>query len=238
MVVNLPHGLEYIGADSFWRCGLYYENQYQCELQKVLPVLYIGEYCITADQHLVGSSWIIYTIKPGTKLIAAGAFDWNDALKGVIIPEGVEYINDYAFFECTHMTSYVIPSTVKEIGHGALQSSKYGMYIKISSTIANIEDDALGDVGPRSFIYGATGSEAERFANISGAEFIELNDIVYGDVDGDGVISVNDYASMKSNVLCEIEYKGENEIIGDMNGDCVIDGFDLFHVDMAINGLA
>ena len=30
----------------------------------------------------------------------------------------------------------------------------------------------------------------------------------------------------------------ENEIIGDMNGDCVIDGFDLFHVDMAINGMA
>ena len=236
--VNLPHGLEYIGVNSFWRSGIYFENQYQCGLRNELPVLYIGEYCISADQHFSGSNWIIYCIKPGTKLIAAGAFGWNTALKGIIIPEGVEYINDVAFFGCSHMVSYVIPTTVKEIGHMALASCDYGMYIKIPSTVTNIADDALSDIGRRSIVYGATGSEAERFANISGAEFVELNDIVYGDVDGDGVVSVNDYASMKSCVLCEIEYEGENEIIGDMNGDCVIDGFDLFHVDMAINGLA
>ena len=236
--VSLPHGLEYIGYNSFWRSGIYFENEYQCGLRNEYPVLYIGEYCILAEQNLSNLDKIVYCIKPGTKLIAAGAVSWNKSLKGVIIPEGVEFINDVAFFACNHMVSYVIPTTVKEIGHMALASSDYGMYIKIPSTVTNIADDALNDVGRRSIVYGATGSEAERFANISGAEFVELNDIVYGDVDGDGVVSVNDYASMKSCVISEIEYEGENEIIGDMNGDCVIDGFDLFHVDMAINGMA
>ena len=234
MVVNLPHGLEYIGADSFWRSGLYYENQYQCELKKELPVLYIGEYCITADQHLSGSNWIIYSIKPGTKLIASGAFNWNSVLKGIIIPEGVEYINDYAFFECTHMTSYVIPSTVKEIGPGALQSSKYGMYIKIPSSVTNIADDALGDYGSRSLVYGSTGSAAENFANISGAEFIELNDVVYGDVDGDGVVTVSDYASAESYSVGSIELNGNAQVVGDMNGDCIIDAFDAAAIDRII----
>ncbi len=232
---SLPHGLEYIGADSFWRCGLYYENQYQCELQKELPVLYIGEYCIIADQHLVGSNWIIYSIKPGTKLIAAGAFDWNDALKGVIIPEGVEYINEYAFFECTHMTSLVIPSTVKEIGVGALQTCDYGTYVKIPSTVLNIADDALGDIGRKSVVYGEKGSAAEYLALTSNAQFIELSDIVYGDIDEDGTVTIADYTSTKSNVSGECELNGSAQIVGDMNADCVIDAFDIFEIDKTIN---
>ena len=236
--VHLPHNLEYIGMYSFWRSGIYFENEYQCSLRNEYPVLYIGEYCILAEQNLSGLDKIVYCIKPGTKLIAVGAFSWNKSLKGIIIPEGVEYINDAAFFACNFMVSYVIPTTVKEIGHIALASCEYGMYIKIPPTVTNIADDALNDIGRRSIVYGAKGSEAERFANISGAEFVELNDIVYGDVDGDGIVSVNDYASMKSNVLCKIEYKGENEIIGDMNGDCVIDAFDSIQVEMIANGLA
>ncbi len=133
--------------------------------------------------------------------------------------------------------TYVIPTTVKEIGHLALASSEYGMYIKIPAEVTNIAEDALNDIGRKSKIYGAYNSAAETFANACGATFVELNDIVYGDVDGDGIVSVNDYASMKSNVLCEIEYKGENEIIGDMNGDCVIDAFDSIQVEMIANGL-
>lgn len=237
MEVNLPHGLEYIGYRAFYRSGIYYENGYQCELRHELPVLYVGEYCVIAEESL-SHDRIIYTIKPGTKLIASGAFTGMSDLIGIIIPEGVEYINHAAFAGCNHIVSYVIPSTVKEIGHFALMSSNYGVYIKIPLTVTNIVDDAIGDLGKKSIIYGEKESAAETFANACGAEFIELNDIVYGDVDGDGVVSVNDYASMKSCVLCEIEYEGENEIIGDMNGDCVIDGFDLFHVDMVINGLA
>ena len=235
--VDLPHSLEYIGVNSFWRSGIYFENQYQCGLKKELAVLYIGEYCISADQNLDGSDWIIYTINPGTRLIAAGAFSWNKSLKGIIIPEGVEYINDVAFFGCNHMVSYVIPATVKEIGHMALASCDYGMYIKILSLTTNIADDALNDIGRKSIVYGVKDSTAETFANICGSQFVGLDDIVFGDIDEDGTVSIADYASTKSNISGECELNGSAQIIGDMNSDCVIDAFDLFQIDKAVNSI-
>ena len=143
--------------------------------------------------------------------------------------------------DCTtyinHIVSYVIPSTVKEIGHFALMSSDYGVYIKIPPTVTNIADDAIGGIGRKSLIYGEKGSSAEPFANACGAEFIEIGDIVYGDVDSDGVVTLSDYATSKSYVVGESKFDGNAEIVGDMNSDCVIDAFDLFEVDKAVNGI-
>ena len=236
MEVSLPHGLEYIGYRAFYRSGIFFENEHQCELRNELPVLYIGEYCVIAEESFSHDK-IIYTIKPGTKLIASGAFAGMSDLFGIIIPEGVEYINHAAFADCNHIVSYVIPSTVKEIGHFALMSCDYGVYIKIPPTVTNIADDAIGGIGRKSIIYGEKDSAAETFANACGAEFIEIGDIVYGDVDSDGVVTLSDYATSKSYVVGESKFDGNAEIVGDMNSDCVIDAFDLFEVDKAVNGI-
>ncbi len=233
MEINLPHSLTFIGMYSFVGSGAYIENDYNCTRNNEYPVFYIGEYCISCPQYRADE--IIYVIKPGTKLIASGAFYHCQYLRGVIIPEGVEYINESAFLSC-NFSCLVIPSTVKEIGDYAF-IMRYGCFAYIPETVERISDSICEDNEFRSTIYGVKGSEAERVALARNIKFVEIKDILRGDVDGDGILSINDYASMKSNVLCEIEYKGENEIIGDMNGDCVIDGFDLFHVDMAINGM-
>ncbi len=79
-------------------------------------------------------------------------------------------------------------------------------------------------------------SLAEEFAKKNGATFIDIKDALYGDVNQDGTINSNDYASMKSNVLCQAELDGNAEIIADINNDGVIDAFDISEVSRIING--
>ncbi len=237
--INLPDTLEFIGVNAFDKTALYTKTRSELRKAKQPEVFYIGEYLIKADQR--GQFFSdCYTIKPGTKVIASGAFFACNTMQKIIIPEGVEYVNDGAFAWCNNLKSVVFPNTVKEIGNCVLVANDNLRAVVIPASVEYIDEYAFSNQSVYMqflTVYGVAGTAAETFAKENGTIFIELKDVVYGDVDGDGVVSVNDYASMKSCVLCEIEYEGENEIIGDMNGDCVIDGFDLFHVDMAINGM-
>lgn len=235
--IELPHSLEYIGEFAFLLTD-YYNNEI-CKNEQ--NVVYIGEYCISSQQGSEYSELFpdSYTIKQGTKLIATSAFFRADRLNKIIIPNGVEYINDGAFFWCQSLKSVVIPNTVKNLGLYSFGMCRSLSAVVIPESVEYIDDLAFWNSSSGNLtIYGEANTVAEKYATEHSLKFVKLKDVIYGDVDGDGVVSVNDYASMKSCVLCEIEYEGENEIIGDMNGDCVIDGFDLFHVDMAINGLA
>ncbi len=232
--INLPDTLEFIGLNAFLKTSLYLDTMDELLYNKKPLVFYIGEYLICADQN--GDMPYCYTVKPGTKLIASGAFFHCSELKKVIIPEGVEYVNDGAFIWCDQITSVVFPNSVKKIAYGSFAASSLSAVV-IPEGVEYIDENAFTDISSMT-VYGVAGTLAEDFAIDNGLTFVELKDVVYGDVDGDGVVSSNDYASMKSNILCEIEYEGENEIIGDMNGDCVIDGFDSIQVDMIVNGLA
>ena len=234
MEINLPHSLTFIGMNSFVGSGADVENHYNCNRNHEYPVFYIGEYCISADQ--TQDSETIYTIKAGTKLIASGAFYHCQRLRGLIIPEGIEYINEYAFLSC-YCGCLVIPSTVKEIGDYAFAMENI-CYVYIPETVERISDNICEGIEFKSTIYGVKGSEAERVALAKNIKFIEIKDIVHGDADGDSTVTVNDYALMKSNVLCQAELKKDAPIICDMNGDYVIDGFDSIQVEMIANGLA
>ena len=52
------------------------------------------------------------------KTIEAGAFA-DSQLKSIVIPEGVESIGDYAFYNCPKLEDVVLPSTLRVIGKGA-----------------------------------------------------------------------------------------------------------------------
>ena len=47
----------------------------------------------------------------------------NDTVVSVVIPEGVEAINKYAFYNCTKLSKVVLPSTCKTIGAHAFENS-------------------------------------------------------------------------------------------------------------------
>ena len=57
-----------------------------------------------------------YTVNEATKTIAKNAFSYNENLKTVILPEGVEKIQGDAFYSCKMLETVVIPTTVTTIG--------------------------------------------------------------------------------------------------------------------------
>lgn len=65
----------------------------------------------------------------GLTEIPAWAFfdedEWTacEALAGIVLPEGIESINEYAFFFCPNLTDIVIPDSVKTIGKQAFNRS-------------------------------------------------------------------------------------------------------------------
>lgn len=56
-----------------------------------------------------------YHIRKGTICICFSAFENCAGLTGVVIPEGITEIGDFAFYKCTGLTGVVIPEGVTEI---------------------------------------------------------------------------------------------------------------------------
>lgn len=235
--INLPDTLEFIGVNAFDKTALYTKTRSELRKAKQPEVFYIGEYLIKADQR--GQYFSdCYTIKPGTKVIASGAFFACNTMQKIIIPEGVEFVNDGAFAWCNNLKSVVFPNTVKEIGNCVLIANDNLRAVVIPASVEYIDEYAFSNQSVYMqllTVYGVAGTAAEIFAKKNGTIFTELKDVVYGDVDEDGSVTIADYASTKSNVMGEAEFDGNEEVIGDMNYDCVIDAFDLFEIDRTIN---
>ena len=75
----------------------------------------------------------------------------------VVIPPGVNEIEDLAFYDCNKMLSIVIPGSVKKIGNKAFG---YGIDGKVESF----------------HIFGENGSEAERYAAENGFPFVPFRE--------------------------------------------------------------
>ena len=65
-----------------------------------------------------------------------------EALAGIVLPEGIESINQYAFRFCPNLTSIVIPDSVKTIGEAAFQGSGLAS-IKFGSGLESIGEWAF-----------------------------------------------------------------------------------------------
>lgn len=234
--IILPHTLKYIGINAFDKTALYTKTRSELRRAKQPEVFYIGEYLIKADQR--GQYFTdCYTIKQGTKVIASGAFFACNTIKKIIIPEGIEYVNDGAFAWCNNLKSVVFPNTVKEIGNGVLVANDNLRAVVIPASVEYIDEHAFSNQSVYMqflTVYGVSGTLAESFANENGAFFIELDDVVYGDMDGDGLITVNDIGTVTANAIGNLEINGNQEVIGDMNNDCIIDAFDAAAIDRIV----
>lgn len=63
-----------------------------------------------------------FSIPYGIKVIGDSAFSDCIYLTEVLVPDSVNYIEDYAFDYCTSLESIIIPASVKSIGHSAFES--------------------------------------------------------------------------------------------------------------------
>ncbi len=93
--ITISDSVTYIGARAFYGTA-YYNN----EDKWVNGVLYINNQLIEAEDSLLGA----YTIRKGTKCIAAGAFKDCSSLTSVTISDGIVKIGEYAFGYCSSLT--------------------------------------------------------------------------------------------------------------------------------------
>lgn len=89
--IKLHNKIQRIGKQAFEETA-YYENPENW----IDGVLYIGNALIKADPNKISEE---YHVKPGTRLIADGAFEGCTKLSVITLPETVEYVGTDAFSE-------------------------------------------------------------------------------------------------------------------------------------------
>lgn len=105
--------------------------------------------------------------------------------------------------------------------------------VYIPKSVQYIDIDAFS--GKTSVIYGYGGTYAESFAEENGFVFVDLNDIMLGDMDFDGVLTSNDYAIYYASVTCDHKMTKYEKMAADLNADGTVDTFDVIYVEVLIN---
>ncbi len=150
----------------------------------------------------------IVTLWPATMRVNDRAFENQKRVVGINLSESLRNIGSYAFIG-TGLSALTIPYTVTNIGDYAVgyKYNNAGKPEKVSGFT----------------IYGYTGSEAEKYAQRNGINFVSLGDapviVVTGDVNADGVIDVRDVTAIQRH-LNETEMLTEEQIpYADVDGD-------------------
>ncbi len=117
-------------------------------------------------------------------------FSCCTALTDVEIPEGVLFINSYAFQNCTALAQITLPNSLTELNLGAFEGCQSLEQITIQNASCMIADDA-DSIPDNTLIYGDVISTAHIYAERYGHDFVAL-DRLRGDFDGDGEIALND----------------------------------------------
>ena len=106
-----------------------------------------------------------YTIHENTKIIADYAFSNCSRLTSIVIPDSVTTIGDYAFSGCDSLTSIVIPDSVTTIGDHAFYYCTSLTNVVIPDSVTTIGDYAFRYCDSLTTVYYK--GTAEEWKNIS-----------------------------------------------------------------------
>lgn len=120
----------------------------------------------------------------------------GNLITDLVIPDGVKQVSSYAFAGCEGLKSVKIPTSVTDIGYMAFDGVET--------------------------IYGYKGTKAEKYAETNKINFIDLDSISnvkYGDVDGDGVVTVKDALMTLQAYVKTLELNDSQKIAADVDGE-------------------
>lgn len=168
----LPDSVKYIGASAFASCAslrtfsmpetVEYFDATALGASAFYKALPNGVNCVSgftlAPKGTVPAALVI---PDGARVVSANMVTASTKLSSVSIPETVEAILDFAFYNDSALESVTIPDTVGYIGNFA-----FG-YVSDKNYLTPIAKDGFT-------VYGHGGTEAERYASIGSFEFVCL----------------------------------------------------------------
>ena len=132
--ITIPNSVTSIGNDAFYGTG-WYNNQPN-------GILYLDNCCLGyKGDNPTGS----LSLKEGTRLIGAYAFENCTGLTSITIPNSVTTIGAYAFEYCSGLTSITISNSVTEIGEYAFYNCTDLTEVTIPNSVTTIGNSAFYD---------------------------------------------------------------------------------------------
>ena len=191
--IVIPGSVTSIGQYAFFMCY---------ELKKIIipdSVVSIGDW---AFEQCSGLTEI--TISNSVTSIGKGIFADCASLTELTIPDGVTNIGSFSFGRCIELIEITIPESVTSIGDWTFSDCDMLEKIVIPRSVTDISTTAFRNDGnmicENLTIYGYTNSYAETYAKEQNIPFVALDNsntpsvdtASMGDLDGDGVISIDD----------------------------------------------
>ena len=122
--VTIPNSVTSIGWQAFYNCSKLTKTNYTGD---------VAEWC-----NIKFRDW------GANPMLYSHNFYINDQeIKDLVIPNSVDTITDYAFYECSSLTSVTIPENVTSIGGWAFFGCSYLTSVTIPNSIASIENYAF-----------------------------------------------------------------------------------------------
>jgi len=190
----IPDGAEFVGKAAFF-------GNSKLKSVDLNNVTSIDDYAFSACFSLPS-----ITLPDSIVSVGKGSFMNCTQLAKVTLGSGITEIPDDCFSMCTRLQPFEIGSSVKEIGSYAFYSCNALSGIEIPATVKSLGSNSVGthyslpdgsDKAIRGFfISGKTGSAAEKYADANKVEFLDFDNIPYGDVDGDNAVDSADASAV------------------------------------------
>jgi hypothetical protein len=197
-----------------------------------------------------GTPWLEAQQKKNPLVIVNNILIDGKICKGeVTVPDGVTSIGDYAFFDCTSLSSVTIPNSVTSIGWYAFCDCTSLTSVTIPDSVTSIGPSAFGfywdeeasDNKVDGFtIYGYKGSAAETYAKDNDFKFVELKEDARkkGDLNGNGKIDASDLLQVKSHIKKVKPLEGDDFKAADVDGNGAINAADLLKMKAHMKGVS
>lgn len=131
--ITIPDSVTEIGQDAFYNTG-YYNNAENWED----GILYIDD-CLIATNEWECPSNIV--VKDGIRVIADWAFEYNNCISTVSLPDSLTHIGDYAF-NSSYITNVQFGNGLKRLGEYAFSFSKIRQIV-LPNSINKIENSTF-----------------------------------------------------------------------------------------------